>query len=137
MITIQPQTYRRNLHYCNPLYNSIPLLYPSNHKPTGLLKSLPVPTRPWESVGIDFVGPLPLSDGYDYLMVVIDRFSSMVHLAPTTTKSTAKDIAWIYLDKIVKHHGFPESIVSDRDTRASQKFQVPEKHGHAESICSS
>ena len=39
----------------------------SNKHPLGLLHSLPIPTRPWESVGMDFVGPFPESDGFDYL----------------------------------------------------------------------
>ena len=52
------------------------------HKPYGLLHSLPVPTRPWESVGMDCVGPFPESQGYNYLWVVICCFSSMVHLIP-------------------------------------------------------
>jgi hypothetical protein len=40
-------------------------------KPVGRLHSLPVPLRPWESVGMDFVGPFPPCLGYDYLLVVI------------------------------------------------------------------
>ena len=57
----------------------------SNQKPSGLLHSLPIPDRPWQSIGMDFMGPLPMSEGYDYLLVVIDRFTSQVHLIPMTT----------------------------------------------------
>ena len=38
----------------------------SNKKPVGLLHSLPIPTRPWGSIGMDFIGPFPKSKGYDY-----------------------------------------------------------------------
>ena len=48
-------------------------------KPRGLLKTLPIPSRPWQSIGIDFVGPLPESttrEGtYDYLCVIIDHLT--------------------------------------------------------------
>ena len=47
----------------------------SNQKPSGLLHSLRIPNRPWQSIGMDFMGPLPMSEGYDYLLVIIDRFT--------------------------------------------------------------
>ena len=44
----------------------------ANSKPTGLLHSLPIPDRPRQSIGLDFMGPLPKSNNFDYLLVVID-----------------------------------------------------------------
>ena len=41
-------------------------------KPQGFLHSLPIPDKPWQSVGMDFMGPLPQSQGNDYLLVIID-----------------------------------------------------------------
>ena len=55
----------------------------ANSKPTGLLHSLPIPDRPWQSIGLDFMGPLPKSNDFDYLLVVIDQLTSQVHLVPT------------------------------------------------------
>ena len=43
-----------------------------NSKPTGLLHSLPIPDRPWQSIGMDFVGPLLKSNNFDCLLVIID-----------------------------------------------------------------
>lgn len=94
----------------------------SNSRPTGLLKPLPLPRRPWESVGMDFVGPLPKSRGCDLLFVVIDRLTSMVHLIPTNTSVTATGVASLFVSNIVRLHGLPDSIVSDRDTRFTAKF---------------
>ena len=82
-------------------------------KPQGLLHSLPIPERPWQSIGMDFMGPLPKSNGYDYLLVVIDRLTSQVHLIPTDTRVTANGIAWLFLKEVVRLHGIPDSIVSD------------------------
>jgi hypothetical protein len=44
----------------------------SNQLPSGLLHTLPIPDQLWQSIGMDFVCPLPLSMGYDYLLVVIN-----------------------------------------------------------------
>jgi Integrase zinc binding domain len=85
----------------------------SMQRPKGLLHSLPIPDRPWQSIGIDFMDPLPKSNYCDYLMVVIDRLTPQVHLVPTTITVTAKGIAWLFLKEIVRLHGVPYSIVSD------------------------
>ena len=57
----------------------------NTQKPQGFLHSLPILDKPWQLVGMDFMGPLPWSQGNDYLLVIIDRFMSQVHLVPTTT----------------------------------------------------
>ena len=72
---------------------------------------LPVPDRPWQSIGIDFMGPLPQSNNFDYLLVMIDQLTSQVHLVPTTMTVTTKGVAWI-----------PASIVSNRDTQFTSIF---------------
>lgn len=94
----------------------------STHKPTGLLHSMPVPRRPWESISMDFVGPFPVVFGCDYIWVVVDRMTSMVHLIPIRTMGTAADLALVYLREVVRLHGLPESIVSDRDSKFTSKF---------------
>jgi hypothetical protein len=70
---------------------------PSNQKPYGLLNPLSVPTHPWESIGVDFIGPLPESrnrDGsYDSITVVICLLTSMVHLIPSRTNYNAIQLA--------------------------------------------
>ena len=94
----------------------------STQKVPGLLHSLPIPTRPWSSIAMDFVGPFPESNGYDYLWVVICRLTSMVHLVPIRTTTTASELAWQYIREIVRLHGLPETIVSDRDSKFTSKF---------------
>ena len=88
----------------------------ANSKPRGLLHSLPVSDKPWQSIGMDFLGPLPQSNNFDYLLVIIDRLMSQVHLVLTTTTITTKGVAWIILKEVLRLHGIPESIVFDRDT---------------------
>ena len=94
----------------------------STQKPQGLLHSLPILERSWQSIGMDFMGPLPKSDGHDYLLVVIDRLTSQVHLIPTDTWVTAKGIAWLFLKEVVRLHGIPDSIMSDWDSKFTLIF---------------
>jgi Integrase zinc binding domain len=94
----------------------------STQRPKGLLHSLPIPDRLWQSIGIDFVGPLHKSNNCDYLMVIIDWLASQGHVVPTMTTVTTKGIAWLFLGEIVRLHGVPDSIVSDRDSKLTSIF---------------
>ena len=94
----------------------------ANSKPRCLLHSWPVPDRPWQSIGMNFLGPLLQSNNFDYLLVIIGQLMSQVHLVLTTTTVTAKGVAWIILKEVVRLHGIPESIVSDRDTQFTSIF---------------
>jgi hypothetical protein len=99
---------------------------PSTQKPAGLLRTLEVPRRPWQSIGIDFVGPLPASSNrhgsFDMICVIIDHLTSMVHLVPTKQTYKAKDIAELIFDVVYKAYGLPEVIVSDRDSLFMSTF---------------
>jgi transposase InsO family protein len=72
---------------------------------------------------MDFVGPLPMtSGGHDFLLVVVDKFSKTVHLVACGQMVTAAEVAQLVYDNVVRLHGFPENIVSDRDSRFTSKF---------------
>jgi len=94
----------------------------STKKPIGMLKSIDVPSRNWEVIYMDFIGPLPASckNKFDTILTVIDRLSKMVHLIPT--HQTATDADTLIFDNVVKYHGVPDSIISDRDTRFTSNF---------------
>ena len=68
------------------------------------------------------MGPLLKSNSHDYLLVVIDHFTSQVHLIPTNTQVTAKEVAWLFVKEIIRLHGMPESIVSDPDAKFTSSF---------------
>ena len=94
-----------------------------NTKKAGLLSPLPIPGRPWESIGMDFITHLPRTKaGYTALYVVVDRLTKLVHMTPTTDTATAADTAQLFLDMVFKHHGLPSSIVSDRDVKFTSSF---------------
>jgi transposase InsO family protein len=94
---------------------------PRDKRP-GWLHTMPIPARPWESIGMDFTGPFVEVGGYNYILLVICRMTVMVHLIPTQTNATAKQVAEIYVKEVVRLHGIPESIVSDRDTKFTSQF---------------
>ena len=94
----------------------------STQKPAGLLHSLPIPDWPWQLVRLYFMGPLPKSKGYNYLLVIIDRFTSQVHLLPMTTCVMVKAVVWLFFMEIVRLHGMLELILSDRDPKFTSKF---------------
>jgi len=90
----------------------------ARHQPYGLLNPLELPYAPWQSIAMDFITDLPLSEGCDQLWVVIDRFTKMAHfIALPTNGKTASDLARIFAREVWKYHGLPADIVSDRDSR--------------------
>jgi len=96
---------------------------PSNQQPAGLLHPLPIPSRNWESVSMDFLTGLPKTQrGKDAIFVVVDRLSKMCHLCPTTKDASAPDIARLFFSDIFRLHGMPTSIVSDRDAKFTSNF---------------
>ncbi|KAJ2914471.1 hypothetical protein MD484_g5943, partial [Candolleomyces efflorescens] len=84
------------------------------HKPYGLLKPLDIPERPWKSVSMDFIVKLPKSHGYDSILVVCDRLTRASHFIPCTEELSSPDLAWLFIDRVFRYHGLPDSIVSDR-----------------------
>jgi hypothetical protein len=71
---------------------------------------------------MDFVGPFPLSNNLDYIWVVLCRLTSLVHLIPLTTTTTAAQLALLFMANVVHLHGLLETIVSDRDPKFTSLF---------------
>jgi hypothetical protein len=72
---------------------------------------------------MDFITQLPRTkSGFDAIVVFVDTFSKMVHFAPTKTTATAPDTARLFFDHVVRLHGLPKSVVSDRDAKFTSRF---------------
>ena len=94
----------------------------SNQRLQGLLHSLPIPTKPWSSIGMDFMSPFPQADNFNYIWVVLCRLTSLVHLIPLMTTTTAAQLALLFMTNIVCLHRLPETIVSDCDPKFTSLF---------------
>ncbi|KAK3545820.1 hypothetical protein QTP70_015261, partial [Hemibagrus guttatus] len=84
------------------------------HLPAGKLLPLPVPSRPWSHLGVDFVTDLPTSREHTCILVVVDRFSKSCRLLPLRGPPTALETAELLLNHVFRYFGIPEDIVSDR-----------------------
>jgi hypothetical protein len=84
----------------------------------GLYSPLHVPSHPWESISMNFVGGLPMPKrGHDYLYVVLDRFNKMCILMPCRKKISVEKTVNIFFQYVWVHFGLPTSIISNQDTR--------------------
>ncbi|OWZ11648.1 LOW QUALITY PROTEIN: polyprotein [Phytophthora megakarya] len=96
----------------------------SQQKPAGLLHPLEIPHKRWMHISMDFMPDLVVTKRgkFDSILVILDRLTKRAHFIPTRKTASAKDTAWIFLRDHVRLHGFPDSIVSDRDSRFLSAF---------------
>ena len=86
---------------------------PQCHKPYGLLKQLPIPERPWNSILMHFIETLPTSSSYNAILVIVDRFSKQGIFIPMTINCTSEDLATLFMLHVFSKHGVPQHVTSD------------------------
>ncbi|KAA8546750.1 hypothetical protein F0562_003179 [Nyssa sinensis] len=91
-------------------------------KPAGLLQPLPIPTQSWIDVSMDFIEGLPMANGHSVIMVVVDRLTKYAHFVPMKHPFSAASVARAFVANVVRLHGVPASIVSDRDKVFTSHF---------------
>ena len=91
--------------------------------PSGLLQPIRIPEWKWDRITMDFVVRLPLTGRkHDSVWVVVDRLTKSAHFLPVRTNYSLDKLAELYIKEIVRLHGIPVSIISDRDPRFTSRF---------------
>ncbi|XP_061993237.1 uncharacterized protein LOC133711082, partial [Rosa rugosa] len=94
-----------------------------HQRPAGMLQPLPIPVWKWEDISMDFVTGLPRSrQGYDSIWVIVDRLTKSAHFLPVAKTYSGDALCKLYVNEIVRLHGVPVTIVSDRDARFTSEF---------------
>ena len=93
----------------------------STHARYGEIQYQEPPDSPWKEVTMDFIVKLPKSkdpltkEEYDAILVIVDRLTKYSHLIPFKETYTAEQLGFVILDRLIRYHGIPEAIISDRD----------------------
>ena len=94
-----------------------------HQKPTGLLQPLEVAEWKWEHVTMDFVTHFPRTQQrHDTVWVIVDRLTKSAHFLAVRMTFALERFCRLYIQEIVRLHGVPVSIVSDRDPRFTAHF---------------
>ena len=90
---------------------------PRRHAPVGLLRPIPIPTQPFEVISMDFIPELPISEGFDNVLVVVDKLTKYGMFIPCHTTINEKETAKLIFKHVICEYGIPRQIISDRDVR--------------------
>ncbi|SPO42299.1 uncharacterized protein PSFLO_07782 [Pseudozyma flocculosa] len=106
------------------------------HRPYGYLQPLKTPDRPWGSISADFIEGLPLSDGYDSILVVVDRLTKTAVMVPTTKDVTSAQTAALFEKHVFSRFGLPDDVTTDRGRQfISEGWRTfAQKHGFAHNL---
>ena len=86
------------------------------------MQPLPIPQHVWHDIVMNFITGLPISHEYSVIMVVVDCLSKFTYFIPLATDFTAKLVADLFIQQVIKIHGIPHSIVSDIDKFLTSRF---------------
>ncbi|RVW79287.1 Transposon Ty3-I Gag-Pol polyprotein [Vitis vinifera] len=94
-----------------------------HQRPAGSLQPLVIPEWKWEHITMDFMIGLPRTlGGNNAIWVIVDRLTKSAHFLPMKVNFSLDRLASLYVKEIVRMHGVPVSIVSDRDPRFTSRF---------------
>lgn len=114
-ITGDIEQYVRNCHTCRRTH--VP-----RDKTPGLLHPLPIPSRPWQHISMDFKSFPPSKSGFDSILVVVDRLGKRPISVPCHKTTTARELAALFITHVWRHYGPPDTIVSDRGPQFISAF---------------
>jgi len=86
------------------------------------MQPIPAAHAPWKRISADFIVKLPISGGYDFVMVVVDKNTKLGYFILTNESIDSQKTASLYLHHVWKHHGTPDEVISDRGPVFVSKF---------------
>src|SRR6266481_4760438 len=86
---------------------------PQQHKPYSLLKQLPVPEKPWNTISMDLIEQLPSSSGYTSILVIVDCLSKQSLFIPTHNTITSHNLVQLFVLHVFSKHRVPSHVMSD------------------------
>lgn len=89
---------------------------PINASLIGLLCSLPIPKQVWEDISMNFITSMPTSQGFTTLLVVVDMLTKYAHFGTLPTSFKAMKVFALFINTVVRLHGFLKTIISNRDS---------------------
>lgn len=95
---------------------------PEKSLPGGLLKNLPIPSRPWTHITMDFIEGSPPSQSYNCIWFVMDQLTKYNHFIPLSHPYIATNLAQSFIKHIFNYHGMSDSIVLDQDKALTRRF---------------
>ncbi len=95
---------------------------PRKHAPYGLLQPLPIPERPFDVISMDFITELPVSDGFDTVLVVVDKLTKYGLFIPMNVSDGEKETGGIVFKNVIRDYGLPRQLVMDRDPHWTGDF---------------
>jgi len=104
-VTKEIKQYVEGCDQCQRMKNRVEML-------AGKLRPNEIPERPWQHILVDFITKLPVSKGYDSILVVCHRFLKISHFVATTEKITVEGLARPFRNNVWKLHGLPKSVIS-------------------------
>src|SRR5258708_3773219 len=94
----------------------------ARHKPYGKLKQLPIPSRPWSSISMDFIEQLPASEDFSAILVVVDHLTKQVIFIPSHNTVNALQVVQLFLTHVFSKHRVPSHITSDQGSEFISHF---------------
>ena len=73
-----------------------------------------IPEKPWTYILADFITKLPLAQGYNSILVIVDQLTKIVYFIPTTERTSVKGLVKLFRDNVWKLYSLPKSIILDR-----------------------
>ena len=75
----------------------------------GLLEPLPIRSKMWQSNALDFITDLPISKGFNAILIVVDRYTKMTNFLPCTKEISSEETVEIVMREVCRHHGLPDN----------------------------